>query len=557
MHFRLPYPKKRTLLVFAWIIVLCTLFLLPYLGSVNLFDSNEVNYAESSREMILTGDYMNVQIDFQPFPEKPPLFFWLQVVSMKIFGVNEFAARFPNFICSIVTLFILYSLGKRVYGHRFGLFWVLSFGSAILPLFFFKSGIIDPWFNLLLFSGIALFILYMFGKRKGTRLLNVAFSALLLGLAVLTKGPLALSVFFICLFIFLILRRFTFKMTLAEGALFSSVLLLVGGSWYLYQLLIGNAYVLSEFFQYGWDILFAKKRVHDGFFGYHLVILLLGVFPASVISMKSITKKSENTELQRVFKHWMYIMIVVVIVIYSIARTKLLNYSSLAYFPLTFLAAWVWDKWVERKTEISIWQVILIFFIALFYSGLVVIIPLLANNPDLFGRSGASIIDEFNRAALQRNVHWSGSEWMVGIFLIIGVIVSLVQILRRNTKGMLILHIVVMLFVTASLYIFTGRIEEYTQRSAINFYKGLKGQKVYVKPLGYKSYSHLYYFDKQAGEERLTVEEMMENELDRDAYFVLQLDKKESILKRYPQLEVISERYGYVFTIKRAKGTQY
>ena len=53
-------------------------------------------------------------------------------------------------------------------------------------------------------------------------------------------------------------------------------------------------------------------------------------------------------------------MIVVVIVIYSIARTKLLNYSSLAYFPLTFLAAWVWDKWVDRKTEIGTWQVILI-----------------------------------------------------------------------------------------------------------------------------------------------------------------------------------------------------
>ncbi len=62
-------------------------------------------------------------------------------------------------------------------------------------------------------------------------------------------------------------------------------------------------------------------------------------------------------------------MIVVVMVIYSIARTKLLNYSSLAYFPLTFLAAWVWDKWVDRKTEIGTWQVILIFLIAIVLFG--------------------------------------------------------------------------------------------------------------------------------------------------------------------------------------------
>ncbi len=117
---------------------------------------------------------------------------------------------------------------------------------------------------------------------------------------------------------------------------------------------------------------------------------------------------------------------------------------------------------------------------------------------------------------------------------------------------MLILHVVVLLFVTASLYIFTGRIEEYTQRVSIKFYKGLRGQEVYVRPLGFKSYSHLYYFDKQPGEARLTVDDMMENELDRDAYFVIQVNKKEAILERYPQLEILSERDGYVFTVKRA-----
>lgn len=548
----LSYPKRRTLFVFLGIILLASFFMLPYLGSVNLFDTNEVNYAESSREMILTGDYLNVQIDFEPFPEKPPLFFWLQVASMKIFGINEFAARFPNFICGIVTLMILYSFGKRIYGHRFGLFWVLSFGSAILPFFFFKSGIIDPWFNLLLFLGFALFILYMGSERKVTRLWNVALSALFLGLAVLTKGPVAIAVFFICLIIFLLLRRFKLKMTFTEAALFSMVLLLVGGSWYFYQIIIGNGFVLREFLHYSMDILFRKKSGHDGFFGYHLVILLLGVFPASVISMKSITKKSEKTDLQGLFKHWMYIMIVVVIVIYSIARTKLLNYSSLAYFPMTFLAAWVWDKWVERKTEIGTWQLILILIITIFYSGLVIVIPLLATHPDWVSRGVFSFINEFNRAALQRNVHWSGSEWIVGLFLFVGVIVSLIQILRRNTRGMLTLHVVVLLFVTASLYIFTGRIEEYTQRASIKFYKGLKGQEVYVTPLGHKSYSHLYYFDKQPGEARLTVDEMMENELDRDAYFVIQVNKKEAIMERYPQLEIISERDGYVFTVKRA-----
>ena len=122
-------------------------------------------------------------------------------------------------------------------------------------------------------------------------MLNIALSALFLGLAVLTKGPVAVTVFFICLIIFLILGRFKLRITLVEGLLFSTILVLVGGSWYMYQLVIGNGYVLREFIEYSFDILFQKKGSHEGFFGYHLVVLLLGVFPASVIAMKSITKK--------------------------------------------------------------------------------------------------------------------------------------------------------------------------------------------------------------------------------------------------------------------------
>ena len=79
---------SRRIIVYAGIVVIAALFLLPFLGSVHLFDSDETNYAETAREMIISGDYLTVQVDFEPFPEKPPLFFWLQVVSKKILGIN-------------------------------------------------------------------------------------------------------------------------------------------------------------------------------------------------------------------------------------------------------------------------------------------------------------------------------------------------------------------------------------------------------------------------------------------------------------------------------------
>lgn len=529
------------------------MFLLPFLGSVNLFDSDEVNCAEVAREMIVTGDYMTVQIDFKPFPENPPLFFWLQAISMKMFGIGEFAARFPNVICGILSLVFLYLIGSKLYGRRFGLLWILSYGAAILPFFYFKSGIIDPWFNLFTFAGISLFIFYLDPERTGRRLLNLTLSAFLLGLAVLTKGPAAVLVFFISFIALLVFKRFRLRTTFFHVVLFILVLALTGSSWYFYQLMQGNSDLLFDFIRYQYRIFVSDPVFHRGFFGYHLVVLFLGVFPASVLALKSFTKKSEATELQRIYRQWMYMVLWVVIILFSLVKTKILHYSSLAYFPVTFLAAWVWDKWIDRKLEIGGWQVILIMLVALVHAAAAIIFPLIAKHYDWLLARDFSFLRPFAREAIQRDVHWSGYEWLIGLFLILGVIVSSIQILRRNLNGLLVLHLVVLLFSTASIYTFTNRIEEYIQRTAIKYYQGLKGQDVYVKALGYKSFAHLFYFDKHPPGEDDSLERLMVEDLNKDAYFVMRVDKKEQFLERYPALEVLREKDGYVFTVKRAR----
>jgi 4-amino-4-deoxy-L-arabinose transferase-like glycosyltransferase len=544
--------QRKKVLVYLGIIAFSALFLMPFLGSVHLFDSDETNYAESAREMIVTGDYMTVQIDYQPFPEKPPLFFWLQVASMKIFGINEFAARFPNVICGILSLVILYLLGSRLYGHRFGLLWILSYGAAILPFFYFKSGMIDPWFNLFTFLGIAMFIFYLDPDHVKRRLWSLLLSAFSLGLAVLTKGPVAVLVFLLVFLIYLVMHRFRLSTRVHHVILFILVLAITGGSWYFYQLLQGNIDFLQDFIRYHIDLFATQSSFHRGFFGYHLVVLFLGVFPASVLALKSFTKKAENTELQRIFRHWMYLLLWVVILLFSVVKTKLMHHSSLAYFPVTFLAAWVWEKWMDRKLEIGGWQVILIILVALVLAAAAILFPLLTKHYDWLLSKNFSFINPFTRVAIQRDVHWSGYEWIIGAVLILGVMVSSIQVLRRNVSGLLILHLTVLLFSTASIYTFTERIEGYTQRSAIKFYQGLKGQEVFLNTLGFKSFAHLFYFEKPPSSLDESRERLLNEELDRDAYFVMRIDKKDQILDLYPQLEELYERNGYVFTVKRA-----
>ena len=140
------------------VFLLASAFFLPFLGNVHLFDWDEINFAECSREMILTENYLNPQINFAPFWEKPPLFLWLQSLSMHLFGVNEYAARFPNAVCGISTLIVIYHLGKTLYNPAFGWLWVMAYFGSILPHLYFKSGIIDPFFNLFIFLSVVFLI---------------------------------------------------------------------------------------------------------------------------------------------------------------------------------------------------------------------------------------------------------------------------------------------------------------------------------------------------------------------------------------------------------------
>jgi len=170
------------------IILFSAILFLPFLGHVHLFDWDEINFAESAREMIFSGDYLRIQIDFQPFWEKPPFFIWMQAASMKLFGVNEYAARFPNAIMGILTLVTLFYAGKRIINERVAFWWVLLYAASWLPHFYFKSGIIDPTFNFFIFLAFFQMHLLRYGADKFK---HAAYAGLFLGTAILTKGPVA------------------------------------------------------------------------------------------------------------------------------------------------------------------------------------------------------------------------------------------------------------------------------------------------------------------------------------------------------------------------------
>ena len=67
-----------------------------HLGTYGLWEPDEARYAEIAREMLASHNLIVPQLNYVPYIEKPPLLYWLTAGSMKLFGINEFAARLVN-----------------------------------------------------------------------------------------------------------------------------------------------------------------------------------------------------------------------------------------------------------------------------------------------------------------------------------------------------------------------------------------------------------------------------------------------------------------------------
>ncbi|MBR9920558.1 MAG: glycosyltransferase family 39 protein [Bacteroidetes bacterium] len=533
-----------------WLIALLSLlFFLPGLGQVHLFDWDEINFAECAREMIASGNYLQVQINFEPFWEKPPLFFWMQVLSMKVFGINEFAARFPNALAGLIGLLAMYFIGKKWKDRRFALLWTAAYFGSLLPHLYFRSGIIDPWFNLFIFGSLYAWI--RLSQPQSHALKWAIFGGVLLGLGVLTKGPVAGLILGLCVLIFWLLSRFRELPNWRPVGAFILLCVLTIASWFGLEWYQNGPWFTKTFVEYQIRLLSTEDAGHGGFPGYHFVVLLLGCFPAGSLGLRAWFKKvqaDDEWQMQR----WMRILFWVVLILFSLVQSKIVHYSSLCYYPLTFLAALQIYSWLdkgiaipklEKWTTLGIGGIWVIACLALPFLGMHPqwIKPLLSQDP-------------FAMANMQADVVWTYWQLIPGLFLL-GLLIWFFGF--RSKRGLIQWDVNRLFFGTAiflflALAMFINRIEGYSQRAVIEFYKEHQGEDAYFQPMGYKSYAHLWYSRVPANHPPESKDKgwLLSGDIDKNVYFITKITK-EGDLAQKPELEKVWEKNGFVVFLRR------
>jgi len=138
---------------YALLFLGCIIFHMVGTWSLPLIDRDEPRFAEASREMIERGDYIVPRFNNQLRLDKPPLAYWAQVASYRIFGQNDFAARFPSAVAAALVAMSILAWGSRIGGNHVGWWAAIIFTLSLQTFIHAKAAVADMW--LVLFVTLA------------------------------------------------------------------------------------------------------------------------------------------------------------------------------------------------------------------------------------------------------------------------------------------------------------------------------------------------------------------------------------------------------------------
>src|SRR5258708_20817405 len=158
------------------------------LGTPTFWDPDEAHYAETTHEMIATGDWWAPYYNEQPFFDKPVLFHQLQGAAMRLVGDPESGARLVPALAALGLIAVTWWFGATMISHHVGIVAALILAANPGVFALSRYAILDTLFTLFTFGGCACLAVAPLRDRPSLQWLGYA----PLALRVLAKGPLAL-----------------------------------------------------------------------------------------------------------------------------------------------------------------------------------------------------------------------------------------------------------------------------------------------------------------------------------------------------------------------------
>lgn len=245
------------------------------LGSVTLFDVDEAVFAEATREMVQSGDWITPTYNGENRYDKPILFYWLMAASYEVFGINEFAARLVSAISGVLLSLSVFLFLRQFYDERKALYASLSLCLSIFFLVYSHGAVTDM--VLTLFITLSLFSFYLSLKKDRRYIYGFYFFS---ALAFLTKGLIGVIFPFGIGLIYLLITEGlrAVRKLFVPGAII--LFLIVSLPWYIAEIMInGREFIQNFFIKHHLMRYTGVISGHKGPVFYYFPVLIVGLFP--------------------------------------------------------------------------------------------------------------------------------------------------------------------------------------------------------------------------------------------------------------------------------------
>ncbi|NTU43763.1 MAG: glycosyltransferase family 39 protein, partial [Nitrospirales bacterium] len=307
------------------IVILCVSFF--RLGSVTLFDVDEAVFAQATKEMVQSNDWITPTYNGAVRYDKPILIYWLMGASYMLFGVNETGARFPSAAAGAVLAVSLFFFCRRYFSEKAA--FIVAFALVLSPYFFVYTHASVTDMTLTLFITLSLLSFYHWHQSRRSPVPLMGFY-LFSALAFLTKGLIGILFPFGTALIYLSLTR-GIRSTAGVFSPWGILLFLsVSGPWYFAQWAINGQEFIDQFFiKHHFKRFSEMNSGHAGPVYFYLITLLAGLFPWIAFfplgireAIRNRAKRDASADLALFSLIWFGL----VVTFFTISTTKLPNY---------------------------------------------------------------------------------------------------------------------------------------------------------------------------------------------------------------------------------------
>jgi 4-amino-4-deoxy-L-arabinose transferase-like glycosyltransferase len=374
-------PTLVVTLSILWLMLIGGIGYVWNLGSVGLIDETEPLFAEASRQMFVTGDWITPFFNGETRFDKPALIYWCQAIAYAIVGVNEWAVRLPSAIAAMAVVSlgfytVQWYLAQQDTAEEVSRpqrrYLTAAIAAAVMALnpemiVWGRTGVSDMLLTGCIASALLCFFLgYAAKSGTGEKVSHspipnkwyLACYVLIAG-AILTKGPVGIVLPGLVILAFLLYIG-KLRQVLGEMRPLIGLLIICGLSvpWYLLVIWRNGGNYINSFFGYHNVERFTEVvNGHSAPWFFYFVVVLLGFAPYSVylpVAMARLKfwQRSQWRSQERFQQLGLFacIWFICVFGFFTIAVTKLPSYVLPLMPAAAILIALLWSEYFPKPS---------------------------------------------------------------------------------------------------------------------------------------------------------------------------------------------------------------